>query len=371
MYKARRITLTTLSFALAAALYGSVARADPGAPGIPGQGQIDKAKADVQARKTAADALLSLTAARQAQDGEDARLGALAAAMYRQGPDLTRLASLVHLGSLREFTDREQALRKISESEANAVEDARGTAQAAHLAQQKAEDAATAQQAAEQQARTARDAAQAAAVSEQAQVGQIKAQREAVIVQLAAAQGVEVGFEQQRQQGLAEQSARDAAVRSATASASASGPASSAAASGRAAAGAPPAGADPIPHAVGPVRTMLAFIYAQLGKPYVWGGAGPDVFDCSGLAMRGLEAAGWDYPHPAQWQYLAMHPLSYSELMPGDLVFWADNPADPHTIYHEAIAIGGDRIIQAPRPGGVVEVQSLWVNGVPSFYARP
>ncbi|NUP48873.1 MAG: hypothetical protein HOW97_16440, partial [Catenulispora sp.] len=125
------------------------------------------------------------------------------------------------------------------------------------------------------------------------------------------------------------------------------------------------------PNADGAVRTMLNYIYAQLGKPYVWGGAGPDVFDCSGLAMRGLEAAGWSFPHPAQWQYLAMHPVGYSQLRPGDLVFWAEDGSDPHTIYHEAIFIGNDRIIQAPRPGGVVEQQSLWVNGPPSFYARP
>jgi peptidoglycan DL-endopeptidase CwlO len=127
----------------------------------------------------------------------------------------------------------------------------------------------------------------------------------------------------------------------------------------------------PIPYAAGPAHALLAYVFAQLGKPYVWGGAGPDVFDCSGLAMRGLEAAGWSFPHPAQWQYLAMHPVSYADLQPGDLVFWAANPNNPHTIYHEAIAIGRDRIIQAPRPGGVVEEQSLWANGAPSFYARP
>ncbi len=87
--------------------------------------------------------------------------------------------------------------------------------------------------------------------------------------------------------------------------------------------------------------------------------------------MRALEAAGWTFPHPAQWQYLEMRSLTYSELKPGDFVFWAEDDADPHTIYHEAVYIGGDRIIQAPRPGGVVEVQGLWVNGAPSFYGRP
>jgi cell wall-associated NlpC family hydrolase len=126
-----------------------------------------------------------------------------------------------------------------------------------------------------------------------------------------------------------------------------------------------------VPYAEGAVRQMLNYIYAQLGKPYVWGGAGPDVFDCSGLAMRGLEAAGWSFPHPAQWQYLAMHSLAFNELRAGDLVFWAEDPGNPHTIYHEAVYIGNDRIIQAPHPGGVVEQQSLWVNGTPSFYGRP
>jgi cell wall-associated NlpC family hydrolase len=87
--------------------------------------------------------------------------------------------------------------------------------------------------------------------------------------------------------------------------------------------------------------------------------------------MRGLQAAGLTYPHPAQWQYLAMRPVAYSQLQPGDLVFWAADSADPHSIYHEAVFVGADRVIQAPHPGGVVDVASLWDNGVPSFYARP
>ena len=66
-----------------------------------------------------------------------------------------------------------------------------------------------------------------------------------------------------------------------------------------------------------------------------------------------------------------MRPVAYSQLQPGDLVFWAADPADPHSIYHEAVFVGADRVIQAPRPGGVVGVASLWDNGVPSFYARP
>jgi cell wall-associated NlpC family hydrolase len=326
-----------------------------------------------EAHHAAAQALARFDAARQAQDAAVSHLGLLAAAAYRQGPDLSRLLAFAHVDSLREFTDREEVLSRLAETEAAAVRAARDATEAAKAARQQAQDAVAVQEAAERAARSASDEARTLAAAEQNQAAQLRTQREATLVQLAQAQGVELALERQRQQALAEQAARQEAARQeASRQEAARQEAARQATKHTAAAKAgPPPAAAPIPYAAGPAHALLAYVYAQLGKPYVWGGAGPDVFDCSGLAMRGLEAAGWSFPHPAQWQYLAMHPVHYADLQPGDLVFWAENSADPHTIYHEAIAIGGDRIIQAPRPGGVVEVQSLWTNGAPSFYARP
>jgi cell wall-associated NlpC family hydrolase len=98
---------------------------------------------------------------------------------------------------------------------------------------------------------------------------------------------------------------------------------------------------------------------------------GPGTFDCSGLAMRAYESAGIDLPHFAAFQYQASHPLTYSELQPGDLLFWATNPGDSNTIYHEAIYLGGGKMVQAPKTGWDVMISNMWMWGPIQFYARP
>ena len=115
----------------------------------------------------------------------------------------------------------------------------------------------------------------------------------------------------------------------------------------------------------------LHFALAQIGKPYTWGGTGPSSFDCSGLAMRAYEAAGVHLPHFAAFQYAASHPLARSQLQPGDLLFWATNPRKPATIYHEALYLGGGRMVQAPKSHWRIAVASMWMWGPIQFYARP
>jgi cell wall-associated NlpC family hydrolase len=107
----------------------------------------------------------------------------------------------------------------------------------------------------------------------------------------------------------------------------------------------------------------ISYAYAQLGKPYRWGGAGPGSFDCSGLTMRAWGAAGVSLSHSSVAQQREGARVSLSALQPGDLVFWG-NPS-----YHVAIYIGGGRIISAPHTGTVVQIQSIW--GRPSMAVRP
>jgi cell wall-associated NlpC family hydrolase len=105
--------------------------------------------------------------------------------------------------------------------------------------------------------------------------------------------------------------------------------------------------------ATGQAAAAVQFAYAQLGKPYVYGGAGPDSYDCSGLTMRAWGAAGVSLPHNAAAQQASIPAVSLSDLQPGDLVFFG-SPA-----YHVAIYIGGGRIIQAPHTGASVEITPL------------
>jgi peptidoglycan DL-endopeptidase CwlO len=117
------------------------------------------------------------------------------------------------------------------------------------------------------------------------------------------------------------------------------------------------------PAARGNVAAVLAYAYAQLGKPYRWGGAGPSSFDCSGLAMRAWAAGGVSLSHSTVSQQHQGKRVSLSALQPGDLVFWG-SPA-----YHVGIYVGGGRVLDAPHTGTVVQIQAIW--GHPSSAVRP
>lgn len=114
----------------------------------------------------------------------------------------------------------------------------------------------------------------------------------------------------------------------------------------------------------------IAYARAQLGEPYVWGGAGPNSWDCSGLVMKAWASAGKSLPHYSAGQYSASTPISSSHLQPGDLVFWGSS-SSPSSIYHVAMYVGNGQIIHAPRTGRPVTQESLYYWIPPNFYARP
>jgi cell wall-associated NlpC family hydrolase len=121
----------------------------------------------------------------------------------------------------------------------------------------------------------------------------------------------------------------------------------------------------PAPPARGGAATAVATALAQVGKPYVWGAAGPDSFDCSGLTMFAWAAAGVSLPHFSGAQYASTTHISLSELQPGDLVFY-ESPDQ-----HVAMYIGGGQIVHAPHTGDVVRVQSLYYWNTSMWASRP
>jgi peptidoglycan DL-endopeptidase CwlO len=109
----------------------------------------------------------------------------------------------------------------------------------------------------------------------------------------------------------------------------------------------------------------------QIGLPYQWGAAGPDSFDCSGLTMRAWQAAGIDLPHSSRAQYEQLGKIDYSQLRPGDLIFWATDTSQPSTIHHVAIYAGGGLMIEAPSTGlDVRETPIRWDQTMP-YAGRP
>jgi cell wall-associated NlpC family hydrolase len=92
---------------------------------------------------------------------------------------------------------------------------------------------------------------------------------------------------------------------------------------------------------------------AQRGDPYVYGAAGPDAFDCSGLTKYAYAAAGKQLPHSSRAQAGVGRAVSRAHLRPGDLVFFY-NP-----IGHVGMYIGNGQMVHAPKPGSVVKVINL------------
>jgi cell wall-associated NlpC family hydrolase len=97
---------------------------------------------------------------------------------------------------------------------------------------------------------------------------------------------------------------------------------------------------------------VVGIAMRYLGVPYVWGGASPGGFDCSGLVMYVFSQIGVSLPHNAAAQYGYGTPVSQGSLQPGDLVFFDG-------LGHVGIYVGGGSFIHAPHTGDVVKISSM------------
>ncbi len=90
---------------------------------------------------------------------------------------------------------------------------------------------------------------------------------------------------------------------------------------------------------------------SQVGKPYEYGAAGPNSYDCSGLTMWAWQHAGVSLPHSSRMQYAATTRISRDQLQAGDLVFYGS------PIHHVAMYLDGTRVVEAPYTGANVRVR--------------
>jgi len=93
----------------------------------------------------------------------------------------------------------------------------------------------------------------------------------------------------------------------------------------------------------------------QLGKPYVYGGSGPDNFDCSGLTAWAWKAAGVRLSHSAYNQYFETTRVPIDAVQPGDLLFFGKDGVE--SIHHNAIYIGGGDMIEASQTGTPIRIR--------------
>jgi len=98
--------------------------------------------------------------------------------------------------------------------------------------------------------------------------------------------------------------------------------------------------------------SVVSIAMHYLGVPYVWGGASPAGFDCSGFVMYVYGQVGVSLPHYTGAQWTMGVPVSRDQLQPGDLVFFDG-------LGHVGIYIGGGQFIHAPQTGDVVKISSL------------
>lgn len=119
-------------------------------------------------------------------------------------------------------------------------------------------------------------------------------------------------------------------------------------------------------------EAMIAWARKQVGRPYIWGGAGPVGYDCSGLALQAMYAGGRVLPTVTTYLHQrrdfgtasaifdsGLRRVPLADRKRGDLVFYGPEGS----ISHMAIYLGDDRVVEAVRPE--VRRYSLWDHGVP------
>ncbi|MDQ2815122.1 MAG: NlpC/P60 family protein [Actinomycetota bacterium] len=118
------------------------------------------------------------------------------------------------------------------------------------------------------------------------------------------------------------------------------------------------------------VATAIAYAQQQLGKPYQWGGTGPDAFDCSGLVMMAYRAAGINIERTSQAQWASEPRVAASQVEPGDLVFFAGSDGTVSSPGHVGLVIGNGQMIEAYATGFPLRVAS-YTGQKPVGFTRP
>jgi cell wall-associated NlpC family hydrolase len=296
------------------------------------QGQADAAAAKAVKSSKRASALIAQLAQ---TGGGNISLGVL----FGSAKNTDQLLST--LGTASRLSQSSAEILKQAQFDKNA---ASSLAASAKVAEKKRKSLADDAQAADDAAKKASDAALA-------QLAEQKAAANTMYAQLASLKNSTASVEQQYQLGV-EEEARQNAVKT---------PPS-----------APIINPNPPAPVAGAVNGAIAYAEAQLGEPYAFGGAGPNSWDCSGLTMMSYRSVGvYIGTHSVTNQYNTMKAqgrlVNLSQLLPGDLLFYASGGG----FYHVTMAVGGGKMIEAPRAGVPVRIVSIRYGDLVPYAGRP
>ena len=376
--------------------------------------ELNTATKDAQTAQTNADAAASSTAAARSD------LGSIVVQTYQEsGNPLDPLTPYLTSESLADLADADVALTRAGEKNNAKVQNVEALEAVATSMQTIADQKVTAKEAAKTSAATAKSDAEAAANDAQNAVTTTRTNRQNLIVQLAAQRNTTVELETKYQNQVeAERKAREEAAAQAAAKAasekaaadlaqkqaeqaaaqpqesapapqeqssqpspspqsSAQEPATTSqpepeAAEEEEAAPAPAPAPEPAPapsHSGSAASTAINAAMGYLGTPYVWAGKSAAGLDCSGLTMVSYAAAGVELTHSSRVQYGEGSLVPLDAAQPGDLVFWSSDGSQSG-IYHVAIYLGDDTMIEAPTFGMTVRVTSMRYSGVMPYAVR-
>ena len=131
-----------------------------------------------------------------------------------------------------------------------------------------------------------------------------------------------------------------------------------------------PAEEEPAPSHGAGAEAAISAAQSYLGVPYVWAGESYDGVDCSGLTMLAYQAAGIELTHSSRVQYGEGEQVDLDDAQPGDLIFWSSDGTQ-EGIYHVAIYLGDDEMIEAPTFGVPVQITSVRYSDIMPYAVRP
>ena len=375
---------------------------------------LSTATTEAQTAQTNADTAASSTAAARSD------LGSIVVQTYQEsGNPLDPLTPYLTSESLADLADADVALDRAGESNNARVQNVEALQSVAASMQSIADQKVRDKESAATSAETAKSDAEAAARDAQSAVSTTQTNRQNLITQLAAQRNTTVELETQYQNQVeAERKAREEAAAQAAAKEASQKAAADLAQKQAAEAAARPQETSPAPQEQAPqpeptyqapaqdpattsqpepeasddegyapapapepeptpapsysgnaASTAISTAMSYLGTPYVWAGESAAGLDCSGLTMVSYEAAGVYLTHSSRVQYGQGTQVPLDAAQPGDLVFWSSDGSQSG-IYHVAIYLGDDQMIEAPTFGMTVRVTSMRYSGVMPYAVR-